>query len=262
MKKVFATLTILAAIGALLLSGQPRANAEVELQAGDLIRGQTFSAVYYMGADEFRYVFPNLNTYKSWYGEDFSNVVWITDAQLAKIQIGGNVTYKPGTRMIKIDTDPKTYAPGQNGTLHHVTSEQVARDLYGTNWNKEIDDMPDGFFTNYTIAESIDNASEYNRASLQSNATSINVDRELQAPAEISLTDSGYQPGSVTIDINQTVRFTNDGTGNHTATSDDLSWGTGTIQPGDTFVRRFTEAGTFTFFDSYDSQLTGAIFVE
>ena len=128
--------------------------------------------------------------------------------------------------------------------------------------NKEIDDMPDGFFTNYTIADAINNASEFNRTSLQAQATSINVDRELQAPAEVSITDVHYSPNSITIDINQTVRFTNDGTENHTATSDDLSWGTGTIQPGGAFIRRFEEAGTFTFFDSYNSQLTGAIFVE
>ena len=54
--------TILAAIGALLFSGQPRANAEREILPGDLIRGQAFSAVYYYGNDGLRYVFPNSNT--------------------------------------------------------------------------------------------------------------------------------------------------------------------------------------------------------
>ena len=79
---------------------------------------------------------------------------------------------------------------------------------------------------------------------------------------DITISDNGYSPNSVHADVNQVVRFTNNGTENHTATGDDLSWGTGTIQPGGTFSQRFKDAGTFTFFDSYDSQLTGAIFVE
>lgn len=262
MKKVLATVTILGVIGALLLSGQPRANAEVELQPGDLIRGETYSAVYYYGNDGFRYVFPNVNTYNTWFDGDFSNVVWISDAQLAGIQIGGNVTYKPGSRMIKINTDPKTYAPGENGTLHWVTSEDAAVALYGSNWNTMIDDIPDGFFPNYTIGSDINSADDYNRDALSAAATSINVDRGLQLPADISITDGNYAPTSVTIDAGRTVRFTNNGTENHTVTADDLSWGSGTMQPGDMFVRQFEEAGTYTFFDSYNSQLTGAIFVE
>lgn len=262
MKKVLGTITILGVVGALLLSGQPRANAEVELQPGDLIRGETYSAVYYYGNDGFRYVFPNLNTYQSWFGNDFSEVTWISDAQLARIQIGGNVTYKPGTRMIKITSDPKTYAPGPNGTLMWVTSQEVAVELYGSNWNQQIDDMPDGFFTNYTIGDAINNASEYDRGALASAATSINVDKGLQLPIDITITDGSYSPTSVTIDAGRTVRFTNDGTENHTVTSDDLSWGSGTMQPGGMYVRQFDDEGTHTFFDSYNSQLTGAIIVE
>ncbi len=262
MKKVLGTLTILGVIGALLLSGQPRANAEVELQPGDLIRGETYSAVYYYGNDGFRYVFPNINTYSTWFGEDFSSVVWISDAQLAGIQIGGNVTYKPGSRMIKINTDPKTYAVAENGTLRHVATESVAVSLYGSNWNTQIDDIPDGFFTNYSIGDAITDAASYNRTSLDAAATSINVDKGLSLPVDVSITDGSYSPNSVTIAPGKTVRFTNDGTENHTVTSDDLSWGSGTMQPGGTFVRQFEEAGTFTFFDSYNSQLTGAVFVQ
>lgn len=262
MKKILAAVTILGVIAALLIAGQPRANAEVDIQAGDLIRGETFSAVYYYGNDGFRYVFPNLNTYKTWYGEDFSSVVWVSDAQLAGIQIGGNVTYKPGSRMVKIDTDPRTYAVAANGTLRHVGSESVATSLYGSAWNTMIDDMPDAFFTNYTIGDAIDTASDYDKAGLSAAATSINVDKDLAAPAEISITDSAYSPISVDISVGQTVRFTNSGTENHTVTGDDYTWGSGTMSPGESFVRQFNEAGTFTFSDSYNTQATGAVFVD
>ena len=62
------------------------------------------SAVYWYGADGKRYVFPNEKTYLSWYA-DFSGVQTVSDADLASIMIGGNVTYKPGVRMLKITTD-------------------------------------------------------------------------------------------------------------------------------------------------------------
>src|SRR5690349_3043752 len=67
------------------------------VNSGDLVRGQTYSAVYYIGADGLRYVFPNQKTYDTWYS-NFNTVKFISDADLAKIQIGGNVTYKPGVR--------------------------------------------------------------------------------------------------------------------------------------------------------------------
>ena len=54
---------------------------------GDL--GTTIdSAVYYYGGDGKRYVFPNSQTYFTWYA-DFSTVMTITDAELASMPIGG-----------------------------------------------------------------------------------------------------------------------------------------------------------------------------
>ena len=261
MKKLFIVFAIVGIAAGASFFGQPRANATADLQAGDLIRGETFSAVYYYGADGFRYVFPNQATYNTWY-ENFDDVRFISDAQLGGIQIGGNITYRPGTRMIKINTDPRTYAPGPNGTLRHVASEAVAVELYGANWNQMIDDMPDAFFTNYTVGDPINDDNDYSRNDLMAAATSINEDRGLEAPAELSITDSAYSPTGVTIPVGGVVRFTNDGSENHTVTADDFSWGSGTIQPGESHVRQFDEAGTYTFYDTYNSQLTGAIFVQ
>lgn len=240
----------------------------VTISSGDLIRGTTFSAVYYMGADGFRYVFPNEKTYKTWYSDssgnaDFSDVVMISDAELADIQMGGNVTYRPGVKMIKIDTDPRVYVVAKGGTLYHVDSESVASSLYGSNWNKQIDDVPDGYFGNYSISRSsISTLSSWSAASATSSVPNINTDKELMAPEEISITDSGYSPIDVTVCVGQNVKFTNDGDDVHTATADDLSWGTGTLQSGETFIRKFTTEGTDTFYDGYDSANTGAIYIE
>ncbi|MDP3793749.1 MAG: hypothetical protein Q8R07_03280, partial [Candidatus Uhrbacteria bacterium] len=97
--------------------------------AGDLIKGSG-DTVYYFAANGKRFVFPNAKTYFTWY-PDFSGVKTISDGHLATIPLGGNVTYRPGRKMVKVTTDPKTYVVDQGGFLRHITSEQLALTLYG-----------------------------------------------------------------------------------------------------------------------------------
>ena len=235
--------------------------ALADVDAGDLIRGETFSAVYYMGEDGMRYVFPNQKTYDTWY-DNFDDVKFISDSDLATIQIGGNVTYRPGILMVKITSDPTVYAVGGNGTLHAIDSEATASGLYGSNWNQQIHDIPDSFFTNYTIGSELSDASDFDKDVETAAATDIDTDKALVAPAEINITSSGFSPVDVTIDAGQGVRFTNTDSEKHNATADDLSWGTGTMHGGDTWIVTFDEEGTYTFYDGYDSANTGAVFVE
>ena len=118
--------------------------------AGDLIKKDGLSAVYYLGEDGKRYVFPNEATYKSWYS-DFSGVVTISADELASYPLGGNVVVRPGTKLVKITTDPKVYAVEANGTLRQIPNEAAAIALYGADWAKRVIDVADSFFTNYTI---------------------------------------------------------------------------------------------------------------
>jgi plastocyanin len=216
--------------------------------------------VYYYGNDGFRYVFGSDKVYFTWYS-NFDGVKWLTDNDLAMIQIGGNATYRPGVKMIKIDSDPKTYAVGQGGTLHWVTSEAVAIALYGATWNKKIDDVQDSSFSNYKIGSDITSASQFVPASVTASVPSINVDKGLTLPTTINITASAYSPEAVTINAGGTVKWTNADTQKHAVTSDDLSWGSGTMVAGDTFVKRFNTAGVYTYFDSYNSKLTGTVTV-
>ena len=95
-----------------------------EIAPGSLIQAEGSTAVYYLASDNKRYVFPNEKTYNTWYA-DFSEVQVITLEQLQTYMIGGNVTYRPGTRLVKITTDPKTYAVEPGGVLRWITSESV-----------------------------------------------------------------------------------------------------------------------------------------
>jgi len=232
-----------------------------QVQSGDLVRGQSFSAVYYVGKDGFRYVFPNDKTYFTWYS-NFNTVKFITDADLAKMQIGGNVTYKPGVKMLKINSDPKTYAVSSGGTLRWVTSEAIAVSLYGANWNTKIDDVPDAFFSNYKKGPDLTQAGDFNVSAEQEGATDINDDKNLKAPTYVDIVDNQFSATTVTISAGTAVRWTNKGASKHTATATDLSWGTGTLENGQNFSRYFKTPGTYTYFCSYHPSMTATIIVQ
>lgn len=154
--------------------------------SGSLVKA-SLPAVYYVGSDAKRYVFPNEKTYKTWYS-DFSSVQTITDAELAAMPIGGNATYKPGVKMVKITTDPKVYAVDKGGALRWVKTEALAVALYGADWNKKIDDVPDAFFTNYTVGSDVAASSDFVPATATAAASSINADKSLASGGSGTLT--------------------------------------------------------------------------
>jgi len=156
LKKVFSSFvsmtTILWSVGGTLAF--PSVASAATLNPGDLVKASG-PAVYYYGADGKRYVFPNEKTYFSWYS-DFSSVKTITDAELAAIMIGGNVTIRPGTKLVKITTDPKVYAvTGRCAMLHWIETEALAKTLYGDSWAQSVVDVPDSFFVNYSVGSSV-----------------------------------------------------------------------------------------------------------
>jgi hypothetical protein len=136
------------------------------------------SAVYYVGNDGKRYVFPTEKTYYTWYS-DFSGVKEISGTELASYKIGGNVTYRPGVKMVKITTDPKVYVVTKGGVLKAIPSEAVAKALYGALWNKQIDDVPDAFFINYKVGTALITENDYVIANEKSVSGNINVDKGL-----------------------------------------------------------------------------------
>lgn len=139
-------MTILWTVGATALA--PLSASAVS--AGDLIRGTSFSTVYYYGSDGMRYTFPNEKTFFSWYA-DFSGVSTISDSELAAIPLGGNVKYRPGAHWVKIQSNPKVYAVSRDGSIRWIESPAVAEALYGSAaWGSFVDDVPDSFFADYS----------------------------------------------------------------------------------------------------------------
>jgi len=170
--------TLTAVAGGVSLSGQATVSLTAPIQAqcqspvapiGSLVKlpddgdmnTQIDSAVYYYGADCKRHAFSNSRVYFSWYN-DFTNISIVSQSILASMQLGKNVTYRPGVKMIKFTTDNKVYAVSKGGTLRWVKTEAVAIALYGSTWNKNIDDVSDAFYTNYVFGTDINDVSDFN----------------------------------------------------------------------------------------------------
>jgi len=149
------------------------APAGAAAKAGDLIKMNGLSTVYYLAADGKRYVFPNEKTYNSWY-KDFSSVVTIAQSELEGYMLGGNVTIRPGTKLVKITTNPTVYAVEPGGSLRSIVSEANAIALWGANWAQRVVDVPDGFFTNYKVGTAL-TAGVYPVGSLVKTSASADV---------------------------------------------------------------------------------------
>lgn len=123
------------------------------LTDGDLIKASGAAVYYYRGTDGKRCPFPNDKIFHSWFS-DFKSVKTIMDGELQAIGLCKTpMTYRPGTRLVKITTDPKVYAVEAPNMLRHVADEATAKALFGDNWAKQIDDVGDVFFGNYDASD-------------------------------------------------------------------------------------------------------------
>jgi hypothetical protein len=158
----------------------------VGVNVGDLIKipddgdAKTLNdtAVYYYGKNGRRFVFPNEKVYFTWY-KDFSNVKVIPLDQMSLIPIGSNVTYKPASKLVKFQTDTKTYLPTKGGVLRWVKTEESAKGLFGNDWNTKVDDITEAFYVNYKFGNPIESALDAPLDILSQGAPDISTDKGL-----------------------------------------------------------------------------------
>jgi plastocyanin len=227
---------------------------------GDLIKGKSTSGVYYYASNGKRFVFPNEKTYFTWF-KDFSGVKTISDAQLGVLPLGGNVTYRPGVKMLKITTDPRTYVVDQGGILRHVGSESLANTLYGLNWQDKIEDLPDPFFTNYKLGTAIQTASDYKPADVTTLTATIAQDKQFdETSVTVSIGDMatvGFVPTTLTIKKGSQITWTNRDVTDHTVTGN--GWTSGSLKAGESYTRRFDTAGSFDYHCDIHTVMQGTV---
>ncbi len=129
--------------------------AVVPASALELVKSDQSSAVYYVDGHGVRHAFPTSATYRSWYGDQFTNITTISANLLAKYPLGQNITMRPGVFLVKIQTAPSVYAIEPGGVLRELQNESIAESIYGRDWAKRVVDVPDVFFNDYTLGEQI-----------------------------------------------------------------------------------------------------------
>lgn len=124
---------------------------------GTLIMSESSSAVYILGLDGDRHAFPTEREFTSW-GLSFDDVEVVDDRTIAAYDLGANVTIRPGTYLLKLQTNSKVFAVEPGGVLRWVSTEAVALQLYGAGWASRVVDVSDTLWGNYMVGEDIDSA--------------------------------------------------------------------------------------------------------
>ena len=82
------------------------------------------------------------------------------------------------------------------------------------------------------------------------------------ADSAVTIAGFAFDPATVTIQVGDTVTWTNQDSAAHTATAGDGSFDTGSIANGGSQTVTFDTAGTYAYICSFHPQMTGSVVVE
>jgi plastocyanin len=85
---------------------------------------------------------------------------------------------------------------------------------------------------------------------------------DAQTTQAVTIADFAFSPASLTINVGDTVTWTNQDSATHTATATDGSFDTGNLAQGASGSITFDTAGTFNYICSIHPQMTGTIIVQ
>ena len=127
-----------------------------EALAGDLVTSPDLGAIYFVNKDRRRLPFPDEQTFLSWY-PDFSGVKNIPRDLLESLPLAGrNVTIRPGTHLVKVQSSPQVWAVSHpNSLMWFAQGEPQVVQVYGQSWGDRLVDTPEYFFVNYLMGPEI-----------------------------------------------------------------------------------------------------------
>src|SRR5215210_9246077 len=73
----------------------------------------------------------------------------------------------------------------------------------------------------------------------------------------VTIKDFAFDPKTISVNIGDTITWTNDGPSPHTVSADDGSFDSGNLDKGATFSQTFDKAGTFAYFCKYHGSKGG-----
>jgi len=149
--------SILLGAGSVLALALPLASHAAE--TGQFVKGSG-DTIYWLGADNKRYVFPDDVTLQSWISEDTSGQV-LDDGQLAVHPIGGAMTVRPGSYLVRFASSPTIYVVA-HGAMLHAVSDDLAAAYGGTDWKLKIQTLDVALFANYRVGQPLKYSSDFN----------------------------------------------------------------------------------------------------
>lgn len=90
----------------------------------------------------------------------------------------------------------------------------------------------------------------------------VAVGPALAADSDVTIPGLSFNPDTVTIEVGDTVTWTNEDNVAHTVTADDDSFDSGSLSPGNSETVTFATAGTYAYHCSIHSSMTGTVVVE
>lgn len=156
------------------------------LRPGDLVKTSDSAAIYFIGRDNRRHVFPNEHVYYSWFNA-FFGIKLVSAQTLASVPQGATVRVRPGMKLVQfvtfrpggrglIASDPRVFALERGGALRWIRTAQVAAALYGSAWEREIVPLPETDFAQYRQGIDLIIPDSYNRALVLGSVPTINED--------------------------------------------------------------------------------------
>lgn len=138
-----------------------------DAEPGDLITAPNLGTIYYLNKDYKRLVFPDVQTYMSWY-PDFDGLKHIPRDVLESYPLSGrNATIRSGTYLITIPSSFQVWAVGYANDLHWFKGgEEQVISLYGENWTDRLVDLQEFYFTNYNDSYPVEDGKTYPTGSL------------------------------------------------------------------------------------------------
>jgi plastocyanin len=108
-------------------------------------------------------------------------------------------------------------------------------------------------------AETAPPASEESTTETESTESEPAPSGEASKSEKVDIVEFTYQPDPVVVQVGGKVIWQNQDTAPHTATADDGSFDTGTIEKGKIGSETFKEAGTFTYFCEIHPTMHGTV---
>lgn len=130
------------------------------IAAGDFVRVEGTEGISYIDEDMIRRPFINDQAYFT-YEDSLDAVIEISQNTSNKFALGAPMAPQAGAVLIKTPSIDRVYVAEGAGAfpkLRWITSEAIAEEMFGSDWNAYVLDIDPTLFTRYEIGKNIDKA--------------------------------------------------------------------------------------------------------